>query len=71
MARTSVQQKLGKKLRTLRSEAGYTQEQLGEITGLDRTYISDIERAVRNPSLRTLEKLAKALKISVSELTSY
>lgn len=71
MARTSAQQKLGKKLREVRTEAGLSQERLGEITGLDRTYISGIERGVRNPSLRNIEKLAKALKVSVSDLTNF
>lgn len=71
MARTSAQQKLGNKLRELRINAELTQEKLGEITGLDRTYISGIERGVRNPSLRNIEKLAKALKVKVSELTNY
>jgi transcriptional regulator with XRE-family HTH domain len=71
MARTSAQQKLGKKLRELRTESGLSQERLGEITGLDRTYISGIERGVRNPSLKNIEKLAKALKIPVSELISF
>jgi len=71
MARLSAQQKLGKKLRVLRTDAGLSQERLGEITGLDRTYISGIERGVRNPSLRNIEKLARALKVSVSELTSF
>lgn len=71
MARTSAQQKLGSKLRELRINAELTQEKLGEITGLDRTYISGIERGVRNPSLRNIEKLAKALKVKVSELTNF
>jgi transcriptional regulator with XRE-family HTH domain len=64
MARTSVQQKFGKKLRTLRDEARLTQEKLGELTGLDRTY-------VRNPSLKSLQKLAKAFNVSISELTTF
>jgi len=71
MARTSSKQKLGNKVRTLRDEKHWTQEKLGEHSGLDRTYISDIERGVRNPSLKSLEKLAKALKIKVSDLTNY
>ncbi|HUD10653.1 MAG TPA: helix-turn-helix transcriptional regulator [Candidatus Saccharimonadales bacterium] len=71
MARTSLQQKLGKKIRTLRNEAGLSQEKLGELTGLDRTYISDIERGVRNPSLKSLQKLAKALTVSISDLTNF
>lgn len=71
MARTSAAQKLGKKIRTLRLEKLLSQEKLGEITGLDRTYISGIERGVRNPSLKNIEKLAKALDVRVSELTDF
>jgi transcriptional regulator with XRE-family HTH domain len=71
MARTSLQQKLGKKIKTLRNDAGLSQEKLGELTGLDRTYISDIERGIRNPSLKSLQKLANALKISISDLTKF
>ena len=71
MARTSSKQKLGKKVRELRTAKGWTQEKLEEHSGLDRTYISDIERGVRNPSLKSLEKLAKALKIKVSDLTNF
>lgn len=71
MARTSAQQKLGKKLREYRNEAELSQEKLGFMTGLDRTYISGIERGVRNPSLRNIEKLAKALKVKVSDLTNF
>jgi transcriptional regulator with XRE-family HTH domain len=68
MARTNAQQKLGKKIRQLRHDAGLSQERLGEVTGLDRTYISGIERGVRNPSIRNIEKLAKALKVKINEL---
>ena len=71
MARTSSKQKLGNKVRELRKAKGWTQEKLEEHSGLDRTYISDIERGIRNPSLKSLEKLAKALKIKVSDLTNY
>ena len=68
MARTNAQQKLGKKIRELRLDAELTQEKLGEMTSLDRTYISGIERGLRNPSLRNIEKLAKALKVRSSDL---
>jgi transcriptional regulator with XRE-family HTH domain len=71
MARTSSTQKLGNKVRELRIERGYSQEKLGEITGLDRTYISGVERGVRNPSLRSIERLAKALKVKISELVEF
>lgn len=71
MARTTSQQKLGNKIRELRHAAELSQERLGEITGLDRTYISGIERGVRNPSLRNIEKLAKAFKIKVTDLINF
>ena len=71
MARTSSKQKLGKKVRFLRTSKAWSQERLGEHSGLDRTYISDIKRGVRNPSLKSLEKLSKALKIKVSDLTNF
>ncbi len=70
MARTNIQQKLGKKVRQLRKEARLSQEKLGELSELDRTYISGIERGIRNPSLRNIEKIAKALKVKVSNIIS-
>jgi transcriptional regulator with XRE-family HTH domain len=68
MARRSTQQKLGIRVRELRNQRGWTQEKLEELSGLDRTYISDIERGVRNPSVTSLDKLAKALKVKAAEL---
>jgi transcriptional regulator with XRE-family HTH domain len=71
MARTSVNQKLGKNLKRIRNEKGVTQEKLQELSGLDRGYISGVERGVRNPSIRNIERLAKALKVKVSDLTDF
>lgn len=71
MARTNAQQKLGKKIRELRLGADLSQERLGEMTGLDRTYISGIERGIRNPSLKNIEKLAKSLNVKVSDLIEF
>ncbi len=68
MARRSTQQKIGKRLREIRTAKGWTQEKLEELSGLDRTYISDIERGVRNPSVKSIEKLAKALRVKPAEL---
>jgi transcriptional regulator with XRE-family HTH domain len=59
---------LGKNVRTRRDSAGLTQEQLGDKAGLDPTYISGIERGVRNPSVLSIERLARALGVSVSEI---
>ncbi|MFM9745126.1 helix-turn-helix domain-containing protein, partial [Streptomyces brasiliscabiei] len=41
---------------------------LDELSGLHQTYISDIERGVRNPSLKTIEKIAKALDVEAYKL---
>jgi transcriptional regulator with XRE-family HTH domain len=52
----------------LRRTLGYTQEAFAEKCGFDRTYISGIERGVRNPSLDAIEIVAKALGVPVPEL---
>lgn len=59
---------LGLNLRRLREGKGLTQEGLGERAELDPTYISGIERGVRNPSVLSLVRVAKALKVTVAEL---
>ena len=58
----------GTAIKSQRSELGISQEELAERAGLHRTYISDVERGVRNPSLESIEKLAAALDLSVSHL---
>ncbi|HYH75805.1 MAG TPA: helix-turn-helix transcriptional regulator [Candidatus Saccharimonadales bacterium] len=68
MATTALQKKFGKNVQHYRKEAGLTQEQLGERTGLDRGYISGVERGVRNPAILNVEKIAKALKVRPSSL---
>jgi transcriptional regulator with XRE-family HTH domain len=60
---------LGLNLRKQREAEELTQEALAEKAGLDSTYISGIERGLRNPSVLTLLRIAKALGTSVSELS--
>jgi transcriptional regulator with XRE-family HTH domain len=60
---------LGEAIRTRREKLGLSQEKLAERSGLDRTYISMLERGKRNPSLLNLLKLVKGLGTSVSKLT--
>jgi transcriptional regulator with XRE-family HTH domain len=55
-------------VRARRTAAGLSQEQLGRLTGLHPTEISRIERAVREPRLSTIVRVAKALEITPSEL---
>jgi transcriptional regulator with XRE-family HTH domain len=71
MARTSAQQKLGKRIKQLRKEVGLTQEKLAIATGLSQTYISGIESGTRNPSIKTLDKIGKALDVKLSDLTNF
>ena len=61
----------GKQVRAKRSELGLSQEQLAFETGLDRTYISGVERGVRNPSLVIVQKIAKGLKLDLPSLFSF
>ncbi|MDR1713388.1 MAG: helix-turn-helix transcriptional regulator [Coriobacteriales bacterium] len=56
------------RIRALRHECGYSQEQLGELIGLDRVSIGYIEQGRRTPSLQTLFNLAIAFGIDISDL---
>ena len=57
----------GANIRKLRLKAGLTQRSLAVRSGLDVTYISGIERGVRNLSLKSLDKVAKGLGCSIAE----
>jgi transcriptional regulator with XRE-family HTH domain len=58
----------GDAIRDLRNRRGISQESLALMCGLDRTYISGIERGTRNPSLANILKLAYALEESPVEI---
>jgi len=64
----SVTQRFGQRVKQLRRQKHLSQEKLGEICDLDQTYISGIERGIRNPALRNIYALAKALGVSLSDL---
>jgi CheY-like chemotaxis protein len=59
---------LGATIRSERSALGISQEELAYRASLHRTYVSDVERGARNPSLESVEKLAHALELSMSIL---
>ncbi|PAX52173.1 helix-turn-helix domain-containing protein [Brunnivagina elsteri] len=58
---------LGQKIQYLRTNKGWSQEYLAEITGLHRTYISQLERGLKSPSVRVLSHITHALNITMSE----
>lgn len=59
---------LGRNVRTWRQERGMSQEQLALDAGMKRSYLSELERGLRNPSVRALGRLAVALNIDAAEL---
>jgi len=63
-----IRRQVGANVRRLRDERGLSQEKLGFEAELDRTYISGVERGVRNPTVTVLQKIAKALRVEPAEL---
>ncbi len=68
MVETSARTRLAENVRLLRTLQGWSQERLADAAGLDRSYLGGIERAERNISLDILERLARALEVSISDL---
>ncbi|MBI3853108.1 MAG: response regulator [Verrucomicrobia bacterium] len=64
--RFDVKVSFGTAVKSRRSRLGISQEELAWRAGLHRTYVTDIERGARNPSLESIHKLARALKVSLS-----
>jgi transcriptional regulator with XRE-family HTH domain len=67
---SAVVKALGTRIRELRDAKGWSQERLAEAAYLDRSYLAGIERGLRNPSVRSLLKIANALKVRVGDLFS-
>ena len=65
---SSLEHVFGQILRNLRLAKGLSQEELGFESGYHRTYISLLERGLRNPSLKTIYKLADTLGVPTSEM---
>jgi transcriptional regulator with XRE-family HTH domain len=59
---------LGDRIRRLRQRSGWTQVQLAEKIGIDRSFLADVERGKRNISILNLDLIAKGLKVSLSRL---
>jgi transcriptional regulator with XRE-family HTH domain len=65
-----IRRQLARNLKRLRLEKGWSQEELADQAGLHRTYVSGVERGVRNPTITIVAALAKALGVSPAELLS-
>jgi transcriptional regulator with XRE-family HTH domain len=64
----NVRQIVARNVRAARKRAGISQEELADLAGIDRTYASGIERAVRNPTIVALAKIADALGLATADL---
>lgn len=64
----NVRKRLGTNVRRLREAAGYSQEAFGDVANIHRTYVSDVERGRRNPTIEIVEKFAIALKVRTGSL---
>ncbi|MCO6050508.1 helix-turn-helix domain-containing protein [Mesorhizobium sp. RP14(2022)] len=63
-----IRERLGTNLRRLREERQLSQEAFAFEARIHRTYISDLERGARNPTITVIDKIAKALGVTVGEL---
>lgn len=63
-----VRHRLARNLRRLRHERGWSQEDYADRAGIHRTYVSDLERAARNPTITVVEKLAVPFGVTAGQL---
>ena len=66
-----IQEDVGNRIKECRNNIGISQEALAHEAGLDRTYITSVERGKRNISIVNLEKITKALNIKLSEFFDF
>lgn len=65
-----IRKTMGANLRRIRLQAKLSQEELADRAGIDRTYMSGLERGLRNPSLLVMERIAQALGASIADLVT-
>jgi transcriptional regulator with XRE-family HTH domain len=68
---TTLAKKLGKRISQIRRQRGMTSERLAYENDLSKGYLSDIENGKRLPSLKTLERLARALHVKLKDLFDF
>jgi transcriptional regulator with XRE-family HTH domain len=65
---TDIRVRLGNRVRALRQKRDWTQVEMAEIFGIDRSYLSQIETGKKDPGLRVLKTIADGFKLSLSQL---
>ena len=68
MDNTMITERVGNRIRELRSQTGLSQEKFALKIGMDRTYFASVELGKRNIALKNIEKIAKGLGVTLSEL---
>ena len=68
MTKQRIRESFGQRVRELRKVKGFSQESLADAAELHRTYIGSVERGEQNVSIDNIEKIAKALKVSLTVL---
>lgn len=69
--RIDVKKEFGQKVRHYRRQKGLSQEELGHKTNLHQTYVSDVERGLRNISLENIYEISIALEVKMSDLLDF
>jgi len=67
----SISSQVGKKIREYRNRAGLTQENLALSSGINVSFLGDVERGIKKPSIDSLEKLLKALNLSFQDFFDF
>lgn len=62
-----VQERVSRNILRIRREKGLSQEDISDLADIHQTYLSGVEGGKRNPSILVLERIAKALKVDISE----
>lgn len=63
-----IEKQLGERIKQLRAEKGLSQEKFALLIDMDRTYFATVESGKRNISLKNIEKIAKGLDVTISQL---
>ncbi len=68
LAVVDIRKRLGSNIRRLRTERGLSQEAFADLASIHRTYVSDIERGARNPTITIVQRLGDALGVEAADL---